>query len=360
VSNVDPTATFNFPVVPIGEGATFGISLTNPVEPSSADIAAGLKYAFDCGSGTFGALSSISAVTCTAVDNPGTTVRGKIVDKDGGYSTYVAAISIQNLAPAVTISAVPSGAIYAKGTSVPFSANVIDPGALDHYSYVWTFVSAGDTFSVSGSNAAGVMTINSPYSFTTAGVYNVTLTVTDKDGGVTITNIVNNEPTAPAYVVIYDPSAGFVTGGGWVASPEGASVEFPNAVGKASFGFVSKYQKGKTSALELTGQTQFQFQAGAINFHSTSYEWLVVAGARAQFKGDGTINGSGDYGFILTAIDGAVTGGGGIDRFRIKIWDKATDAIVYDNQIGTLDNDGLTTPGTIVQGSIVIHDPGKK
>ena len=63
-----------------------------------------------------------------------------------------------------------------------------------------------------------------------------------------------------------------------------------------------------------------------MNFHSTSYEWLVVAGARAQYKGEGTINGSGNYGFMLTAIDGQINGGGGVDKFRIKIWDKATVA----------------------------------
>jgi hypothetical protein len=38
----------------------------------------------------------------------------------------------------------------------------------------------------------------------------------------------------------------------------------------------------------------------------------VVAGARAQFKGSGRINNAGDYGFLLTAIDGQRPGGGSI------------------------------------------------
>ena len=42
------------------------------------------------------------------------------------------------------------------------------------------------------------------------------------------------------------------------------------------------------------------------------------------------------------------------DMFRIKIWDKATDEIVYDNQIGDEDDAPLTT--IIGGGSIVIHD----
>ena len=58
-----------------------------------------------------------------------------------------------------------------------------------------------------------------------------------------------------------------------------------------------------------------------VNFHSESYQWLVVAGARAQYKGAGTFNGVPGYGFLLTAVDGQVNGGGGMDKFRIKIWD---------------------------------------
>lgn len=101
------------------------------------------------------------------------------------------------------------------------------------------------------------------------------------------------------------------------------------------------------------GNTEFQFEAGSLRFKSTAYEWLVVVGAKAQFKGAGRINGAGDYGFMLTAVDGQVNGGGGVDKFRIKIWDKATGAIVHDNQSGAGDTNDPTT--TIGGGAIVIH-----
>jgi len=124
-----------------------------------------------------------------------------------------------------------------------------------------------------------------------------------------------------------------------------------SATGKASFGFVSRYQKGATAP---TGSTEFQFRDGGLTFHSTSYQWLVVAGARAQYKGEGEIAGAaGSYVFLITAIDGALAGGGGADRFRIKLWDKVTGAIVYDNQIGQPDDSGAAT--TLGSGSIVIH-----
>ncbi len=51
---------------------------------------------------------------------------------------------------------------------------------------------------------------------------------------------------------------------------------------------------------------------------------------------------------------GQVSGGGGIDRFRIKIWDRATGAIVYDNLMGAAD-DLTVTPEAIKGGSIVLH-----
>jgi hypothetical protein len=79
-----------------------------------------------------------------------------------------------------------------------------------------------------------------------------------------------------------------------------------------------------------------------------------VAGARAQYKGTGTINGSGNYGFLLTVVDGQLEGGGGADKFRIKIWDKNNgSAIVYDNQINDSDSGALTTG--LGAGSIIIH-----
>jgi hypothetical protein len=121
-------------------------------------------------------------------------------------------------------------------------------------------------------------------------------------------------------VVIYDPSAGFVTGGGWFNSPAGAYKADETLTGKANFGFVAKYKNG---ANVPDGNTQFQFKAGDLNFHSSSYEWLVVAGNMAMFRGEGTINGEGSYTFMIWADDDNP------DTFRIHIWDDS--GTVYDN-----------------------------
>ena len=192
----------------------------------------------------------------------------------------------------------------------------------------------------------GDTSVTDSHTYTEAGVYTVTLTVDDGNGGY-ITMIFQ-------YVVVYDPDAGFVTGGGWINSPEGAYQEDPGLTGKANFGFVSKYKKGADTP---TGTTQFQFKVADLKFHSDNYDWLVIAGEHAKYKGTGTINGEGEYGFMLTATDGDFLGTAGSDTFRIKIWDKETETVVYDNKLELDDTEyGGTELGG---GSIVIHKAKK-
>ena len=176
------------------------------------------------------------------------------------------------------------------------------------------------------------------------GVYNICVSGTDAAA-----NTGSEECT---FLAVYDPSAGFVTGGGWIDSPAGAYVVDSSLTGKANFGFVAKYKKGQSVP---DGNTEFQFKAGDLNFKSSEYEWLVVAGAKGTFKGSGTINGMGNYGFILRAIDANLTASTDVDLFRIKIWDMSNmDAVVYDNEVSEHDDDAdPTTP--IAGGSIVIH-----
>ena len=192
-------------------------------------------------------------------------------------------------------------------------------------------------------------TVTGSYTFAAAGVYNVTLTFNDGLGGIAIANTVsstNAPPNLPDTVVVYDSSAGFVTGGGWINSPAGAYTWNPSLAGKASFGFVSKYQKGATVP---TGETEFNYQVANFNFHSASYQWLVVSGSMAQYKGTGTINGSGNYNFLLTALDGTP------DGFRLKITDPTSSSVIYDNKLSTDDTMSNQNTQAISGGSIVIH-----
>jgi hypothetical protein len=57
---------------------------------------------------------------------------------------------------------------------------------------------------------------------------------------------------------------------------------------------------------------------------------------------------------MLTVIDGNLPGGGGVDKLRLKIWDKSNgDAIVYENQLGASDR---SEPSTMIRsGNIIIR-----
>jgi len=218
--------------------------------------------------------------------------------------------------------------VFPAGTAINLRAHLSYDGSADG-SGVQVVFTVGDTDYPATTVAGGLASTTSDLP---VGVHEVHTQVTVCD---------DCSFTDTGYVVVYDPSAGFVTGGGWIDSPAGAYTANPALVGKATFGFVSKYQKG---ANVPTGNTEFQFKAGDLNFHSASYDWLVVTGSNyARYKGTGTINGGGEYKFMIWAGDG--TGTDGADTFRIKIWEVDEDNPVYDNGMDQ----------AIGGGSIVVH-----
>jgi hypothetical protein len=207
----------------------------------------------------------------------------------------------------------------------------------------------------SGSGTQG--TIASYHAYGEPGVYTVQATIADSRGG--------SDTATYEYVVVYDPSAGFVTGGGWIDSPPGAFADNPTLTGKANFGFVSKYQKGRSFP---TGHTEFQFKVAELSFYSDTYDWLVINqdGSNAQFKGSGTINGAvayngESYRFMLWATDGDASDTA--DTFRIRIWyedvhpttAEEMEVVVYDNKV-----DDSQAEQPIGGGNITVHKPSKK
>jgi hypothetical protein len=239
---------------------------------------------------------------------------------------YEAEITAGNTAPTANPGGPYLGAI---NTAIAFDGTGSSDPDGDPLTYAWTFDGGGTGMGVAPE-----------HTYIAAGVYDVCLTV--NDGTV-------DSPQACTLAVVYDPSAGFVTGGGWINSPAGAYEPDPNLSGRATFGFISKYKKG---AQVPTGTTAFQFDAAGFSFYSEAYEWLVVnqGGTNAQFKGSGMVNGElapngNPYKFMLWAGDGATSGGS--DTLRIRIWweDAAGEHDVYDNG----------TAQAIGGGNIVVH-----
>jgi len=267
----------------------------------------------------------------------------QVTDTGGLSATDQTTVDVLNVAPMVLEITAPVAPVQVN-TEISASADFTDPGILDTHTATWDW---GDDNTSAGTvdESGGLGSVSGNHTYTAAGVYTIKLTVTDDDG--------DSGESIFQYVVVYNPDGGFVTGGGWINSPEGAYTPDPSLTGKANFGFVSRYKKG---ADVPTGETEFNFKVAYLNFHSELYDWLVVAGARAQYKGAGTINGGGNYGFMLTAIDEELTPSTDVDLFRIKIWNKVDDEVVYDNQMGAEDDADLNPSTTeIGGGNIKIH-----
>ena len=175
INNVAPTGTFGT-TAPVNEGSSFTLSISGATDPSSADIAAGLSYRFDCGAG-FGAWGSSSSAVCSAADNPGYQTKGEIRDKDGAVSSYATFSAVNNVNPSVVVTA---ASPIVSGGAFNFSGGFMDAGQGDG---LWTYViNWGDGNTTGSSNVQGAITGSHQYFI--AGSYNVTLTVKDKDGGV--------------------------------------------------------------------------------------------------------------------------------------------------------------------------------
>jgi len=323
----------------LNEGDTYS-ALGSFTDPDSISWTATVDYGDGSGvqpltlSGTNFSLSHLYK------DNGTYTVIVSVTDNQGVIGDTTSTITVNNVNPNVSAITASTSPVQV-GTQITASASFTDPGVLDTHTASWNWGDGTTSGTVTELNGSG--SVSDTHTYTSAGVYTITLTVTDKDGGIGTSTF--------QYVVVYDPGAGYVTGAGTITSPTGAYTQDPSLSGKAIFGFVSKYQNG---ANQPTGSTQFRFIIANFSFKSTSYDWLVVGGGRAQYKGSGTINGSGDYGFILTSIDGQINGGGGLDKFRIKIIDKTTGNVLYDNQQGASDTSDPAT--AIDSGSITIHN----
>jgi hypothetical protein len=93
--------------VPMGS-----VSFSSQFDPSTVDTSAGFRYAFDFDNdGTFDSGDGTYSGSGTSprrpwfpasflADGAGTrTVKGRILDKDGGYTDYWTTITINNVAP---------------------------------------------------------------------------------------------------------------------------------------------------------------------------------------------------------------------------------------------------------------------
>lgn len=261
---------------------------------------------------------TLAAPTFSPRDDGTRTYTLVVRDGEASSAPVGTTVRVDNVAPSLRLTAPADGSLYRAGSTVTIRGSFTDPGVLDTHSCSvdWDDGTAAAAGAVTESNGGGSCTASR--TFPAAGVYTLVMTVDDGDGGTA---------SASTMVVVYDPRAGWVLGAGHVAGTAGRTV----------FTFQAQYL--------LFGSTPIGAVAVLLpnggRFASTTLEWLVVTGFKAQIRGVGQIAGLGSYGFLLTAYDGQRPGGDGIDRFRLKLWNRATGAVVYDNVLDPTATDDI-------------------
>ena len=242
-----------------------------------------------------------------------------------------------------------SGKPFKVGSIVAFSGEFWDKPGNTHTAKWLLDGSAVANGSViePGGNQKGKVT--GSYKFRFPGVYKLQMDITDQSG---VTSYANTNEDVDAIVVIYDPNGGHTYGGGYFNSPAGALKADPSATGKASYGFAMNYFKNSTNP---KGETQFEFKVGGFEFNALNFDYLVINSSMSQFKGTGKIiGGQSGVGFTMTVMDGQLDGSG-IDKIRMKIFNKNNGTIIYDNQFGASDA-ALPTQAVGANSTVVISE----
>lgn len=280
-------------------------------------------------------------VTATFADSGVHQVVARYLGSPGFDSSASVAVTqvVENVAPEVGAIAGATDPV-AVGTPLTVSAPFTDPGAMDSHTATVDW-GDGTLSSATIAEQDGSGSFTASHAYAAAGIYRVVGAVTDDDGGVGSFLL--------EAVVVFDPATGSARGAGWFESPPGAHAGDESATGRATFGFLARYRK---DAAEPVAHPGFRFKTGRLTFESTSYDWLVITGAKAQLRGSGQVDGAGSYGFQLSLIDGQALGTPELDRLRIRIWDSGSARVIYDNQPGAPDGaDPLTGLGG---GSITV------
>lgn len=124
-------------------------------------------------------------------------------DDDGGATVVGTSLTVSNVAPSVAILGAPGTS--GEGTPISVSASSFDPGVEDTISYQWSVTKDGNPFRSGGAQQFRFTPDND-------GVYVISLTAIDDDGGISSTatktiEVFNVAPDiAPAGIQFFDPS----------------------------------------------------------------------------------------------------------------------------------------------------------
>ena len=278
----------------VDEGASFTLH-------GSASNAAGLAMTFSWDLGG-GATATGATPTIVAGDGPATTTATLTVCETGGAcASDKTTIHVNNVAPTAKILAPADGSVFRVRTHVALSGSFTDPGIADTHKAVWTVGAATIPATVAEHGGSG--TAAATWTPTAAGLYPLSLTVTDKDGGTTT--------VSGGTLVVFDPAAGSVSGAGSLVDPGHDLVLFD---------FEARYRDHDS---DPSGHVELH--APHLTLFATHLDWLVVTSPSFVLQGDGRVlDRRGSYRFRLSGVTGHP------DQLRVQIWAPG-GSLVYDS-----------------------------
>jgi hypothetical protein len=150
-------------------------------------------------------------------------------------------------------------------------------------------------------------------------------------------------------LVVYDPSLGFTTGGGWFY--------WPGTTDKTNFGYTMKYNKkggnvkGNLVLIRhLADGSKYRIKSNALTGLALGdtgvFTWASFSG-KTTYQEPGWIEPIGNYTFLVYVEDQGEPGAGA-DRFWIEVRDKAGDLTPLSIPREAVDNAVLLGGGNIV------------
>jgi hypothetical protein len=224
-----------------------------------------------------------------------------------------------------------SSSLVTIGTMVDASVPFTDPDALDTHTAVWDWGDGNTTAGIVMDNL-GAGTVTGSHVYATPGIYTIQVTLQDNFG--------NSDQAIYEFIVVYDPSGGYVSGGGWIETSQGPGY----------FALNVRYKRNSTLPEGMTG---FKLPDANLRLMSLSHDWLVIATNRSSaiYQGSGLLNealspAGTPYKFKIWAINGITPGAP--DAFRIRIWYvdvSGSTVVVFDN----------ASPQPLSEGTIIVY-----
>jgi hypothetical protein len=151
---------------------------------------------------------------------------------------------------------------------------------------------------LTGGGVGGTLTASCTFNNVAVNIYDVTVSI----GGNYYTG------SASTVLTVYDPSLGFVTGGGTILH---------NGV-TANFGFNVKFNNGSGNARGSFLYIEHR-PTGDVRLKSNAMQNLAIVGNSAAIIGKATLGGAGNYSFRATVVDNGEPGGS--DQFGLQVTD---------------------------------------